>query len=174
MTDTPPPPIPHALSHLPVAGGLPVPWITPQVDGRYLFGAIDADRRDQALLQRRCGVCAEPLGARLVLLLRASDLSRRRTAEPALDPACAAFTARMCPMVAGRLDHYRATARTLDPAMIPGPDAAARRGARAEPWFAVWLPAYAVIADHGGLAASYPPGAPLRIRPIHPAPLGHP
>jgi hypothetical protein len=28
------------------------------------------------------------------------------------------------------------------------------------------------IVDHSGLAAAYPPDAPLRIRPVQPAPSG--
>jgi hypothetical protein len=69
-------------------------------------------------------------------------------------------------MVGGRLDRYRTTPQTLDPSMIPPVDSPARRGAPAEPWFAVWLRGYAVIPDHGALAASYAGSTPLRIRPI--------
>jgi hypothetical protein len=69
-------------------------------------------------------------------------------------------------MVGGRLDHYRSSLPRLDMTMLPAPDAAARQGAAAEPWFAVWLDDYRVITDHGNLAASYAGTRPLRIRPI--------
>jgi len=158
--------VPLSLSHLPTAGGLAVPWITARAEGRYLFGAIDRDAAHTALLQRLCGVCGRALGDRLVLFLRLSDLSRQRTNEPAVDPACAAYTARACPMVNGRLGHYRTTALRLDPTTTQSGQSSARRGAPAEPWFAVWLTAYDVVVDHGTLAASYAGRRPLRIRPV--------
>ncbi|KLL09873.1 MULTISPECIES: hypothetical protein [Protofrankia] len=167
MTNPTPPAIPLSLAHLPTVGGLAVPWITSRTgDGRHLFGAVDSDRKDQALLLRLCGVCGRRLDERLVLLMRLSDLPRQRTAEPALHSVCAAYTAAACPMVGGRLAHYRTTPQALDPAMIPPADSPARRGAPAEPWFAVWLHSYKVITDHGTLAASYTGHIPLRIRPI--------
>jgi hypothetical protein len=166
MTDSTPAAIPLALAHLPTAGGLVVPWITARTgDGRHLFGAIDSNRKDRALQERLCGVCGRRLGERLVLLLRLSDLPRRCSAEPALHPVCAAYTVAACPMVGGHLDHYRTTPQHLDPTMIPPADAPARRGAPAEPWFAVWLRGYKVSTDHGTLAASYAGHTPLRIRP---------
>ncbi len=167
MTDPTPPAIPLSLAHLPTAGGLVVPWITPRTGGgRHLFGAVDRDRKDRALLLRLCGVCGRRLDERLVLLMRLSDLPRQCTAEPALHPACAAYTIRACPMVGGRLDHYRSTPLHLDPTMTPPADSSARHGAPVEPWFAVWLRSYEVITDHGTLAASYVGSTPLRIRPI--------
>ncbi|QWF85698.1 hypothetical protein HUW46_09178 [Amycolatopsis sp. CA-230715] len=69
-------------------------------------------------------------------------------------------------MVAGRLEHYRSAPPRLDTNMLSAPDAAARQGAAAEPWFAVWLAGYRVITDHGNLAASYADTGWLRIRPV--------
>ncbi|CAO5150937.1 conserved hypothetical protein [Frankia sp. AiPs1] len=167
MTDPTPATIPLFLAHLPTAGGLVVPWITARTgDGRYLFGAVDSDRRDRALRGRLCGVCGQPLDERLVLLLRLSDLPRRCSAEPALHPVCTAYTVAACPMVGGRADHYRTTVLPLDATMFPPADGPGRRGAPAEPWFAVWLRGYEVITDHGALAASYSGRTPLRIRPV--------
>lgn len=155
------------LAHLPVVGGLAVPWITPcTADGRHLFGTIDGGRAAHALRHRWCGVCGRPLGRRLVLLLRLSDLARQCTNEPALHPQCAAYTCAACPMIAGRLAHYRSAPAPLDPTMLPPSDTESRLGARAEPWFAVWLTDYDVITDHANLAASYRGTRPLRIRPI--------
>lgn len=164
-----PTPIPSALAHLPTVGGLVVPWITPRTsDGRYLLGSIDHARTARALYARLCGVCGHPLHHRLVLLMRLSDLPLRATAEPALHPHCAAYTSRACPMIAGRLDHYRRTLALLDPTMRHADDCEARAGAPAEPWFAVWLSGYHVVTRHGVLMASYPRRAPLRIRSARP------
>lgn len=103
MTEPVVPRIPAALAHLPVAAGLVVPWITPHAaDGRPTLGVIDADRQHSCLTERRCQVCAEPLGEVFVLLARTGDLSRRRVAEPPMHPVCADYTARACPMVVSR------------------------------------------------------------------------
>lgn len=163
MTD---PAIPVWLAHLPTVGGLVVPWITPRTaTGRYLFGAVDHDRMNRCLISRWCGVCGRPLGERCVLLMRLSDLPRRCTNEPALHPQCSAYTTAACPMVAGRLDRYRTTPIGGDTDTVQGAESA-RYGAPAEPWFAVWLRGYRVIANHGHLAASYADTEPLRIRPV--------
>jgi hypothetical protein len=71
-------------------------------------------------------------------------------------------------MVAGRLSHYRSTPMRLGAGMAPAPDEAARLGARADPWFAVWLTHYDTVIDpaSGQPAASYAGIQPLRIRPI--------
>jgi hypothetical protein len=167
MNDITMPPIPAWLHHLSTVGGLVVPWISPRTaNGRYLLGSVDHDRMGQALLRRSCGVCGVPLGRRLVLMMRLSDLPRRCTNEPALHPQCAAYTIAACPMVGGRLDHYRSSPPRLDATMLSAPDVTIRQGAAAEPWFAVWLADYRVIIDHGNLAASYVDTQPLRIRPV--------
>lgn len=159
------PSIPLSLAHLPTVAGLVVPWVTPQtVDGRYLFGVLHPRRVSQALWGRLCQICGLPLEHRVVLLLRLSDLGRRCTAEPGLHPHCAAYTCEACPMVSGRMTHYRSTVHQLDETMRAAHDTAARLGAPAEPWFQVWLTCYHVIVDHGNLAASYAGENPLRIR----------
>ncbi len=167
------PPIPVRLAHRPTIGGLVVPYITPHTDdGRYLFGGVDPHRQWQCLNRRLCSVCGRALieqpSDRLILLMRLSDLPQQRTSEPALDPVCAAYTQAACPMVAGRLTHYRSTPMRLGPGMAPAADQAARLGAPAEPWFAVWLTGYHLEVDprNGQPAASYTGIRPRRIRPI--------
>src|SRR4051812_154693 len=167
MADDSLPLIPLSLQHLPTAGGLVVPWITPRTgDGRYLLGSVDRRLADRALLNRWCGVCGRSLESRAVLVMRLSDLSRQCTNEPALHPWCAVSTSKSCPMVGGRLGHYRSSLPQLDTNMLRAPDAAARQGAAAEPWFAVWLAGYEVIRENGNHAASYARTEPLRIRPV--------
>lgn len=162
----PHPPVPVALAHLPIVGGLVVPWVTPRtVDGRHLLGAVDAARVRTAIQQRLCGVCGRSLGSRLVLLVRESDLARFASTEPALHPHCAAYTTAACPMIAGQLSHYRTSAQPIGPGALHGADADKRRGAPAEPWFAVWLTRYDATTVHGHPAASYLLAPTLRIRP---------
>lgn len=168
MTDTATP-IPIWLAHLPVVGGVAVPWVTARsTDGRYRFGALDAARQYQCLTERRCQICARPLGRPLVLLMRLSDLPRQRTSEPALHPVCAHYTETACPMVAGRMSHYRSSPIPLDDGTVETVDTPARLGAPAEPWFAVWLDSYAPVRDPstGGAEASYAGLRPLRIRAV--------
>lgn len=96
-----------------------MPWITPRTaDGRYLFGSIDHGRMQSALRHRWCGVCGQPLQRRAVLMMRLSDLPRQCTSEPALHPWCAVYTSKSCPMIAGRLDHYRSSQPRLDANML--------------------------------------------------------
>jgi hypothetical protein len=162
-----PVPIPAMLSHLPVVAGLVVPWITATTaQGQPVFGRIDAARQVTCLRLTLCQICGKALEDRVVLLVRNSDLERRFTAEPGLHPWCAAYTIKACPMVAGRMDRYRATPRAHDPrtahgASLETDDALssliviadalrqdhARRGAPAEPWSSVWVADYEVVWD---------------------------
>ncbi len=163
------PPIPLWLSHLPVVGGLAVPWITPlTADGRYLFGGLHPLRLRQAITGYLCSVCGRALDRPMVLLMRLADLPRQCVSEPALHPVCVAYTEAACPMVAGRMSHYRSSPMRLGAGLAPADDQDARLGARAEPWFAVWLNRYQPITDpiNGTPAASYAGIRPLRIRPI--------
>jgi hypothetical protein len=162
------PEIPMWLADRPIIAGLAVPWITARgIDGRYLFGALDRERQQQAILEHRCQVCGRPLGTRSILLMRLSDLPRQATSEPALDPVCAAYSATACPMIAGRMSHYRSTPPTLRPDATLVGNQTKRYGAPAEPWFAVWLEHYqAAITDQDQPLASYAGISPLRIRPI--------
>ncbi len=161
------PPIPTAMAHLPVLGGLVVPWVTPRTaDGRYLLGAVDAAKTSTAIHRRLCGVCGRALGDRLVLLVRESDLARCASTEPGLHPHCAAYTIAACPMVAGRRSHYRASAHKIDADAVHGADSDRRLGAPAEAWHAVWLIRYDVVTLCCHPAACYLVTPPLRIRPI--------
>jgi hypothetical protein len=165
--DTNLPAIPAWLAHLPVRAGMAVPWITARgLDGRYLFGALHPLHQRQAIIDHRCQVCGRRLDHRSILLMRLSDLPRQRTSEPALDPVCAAYTAKVCPMVAGRMRRYRGTAQPLGHGMTASVSQPARLGAMAEPWFAVWLERYRPITEDGRQLASYAGIRPLRIRPI--------
>jgi hypothetical protein len=170
-TGATPPPIPATIAQLPTVGGLVVPWVTPRTaDGRYLLGAVDAAKTRTAIRQRLCGVCGHPLGDRLVLLVRESDLARFASTEAALHPHCAAYTTTACPMVAGRRSHYRTSAHQIGPDAVHGADVDQRLGAAAEPWHAVWLTRYDVTVVHGNPAASYLFSPPLRIRPVSASP----
>lgn len=187
--------IPRTLAHLPVIAGMAVPWITAvTADGRPVFGQIDGLRHTTCLLLRLCQVCGSALTSRIVLLVRDRDLSNQFTAEPGLHPWCAAYSMRACPMVAGRMDHYRATPRSLTAGPVhSAPDDgdndvlsalrdltafldlaaslhqhAARRGAPAVPWSAVWVSDYRLITDPmtRTVSASFAHTPVLRVRRV--------
>lgn len=167
----PVPPVPAYLAHRPTLAGLVVPYITAQsADGRFLFGAIDPRRLIDCLTGYRCQVCGRRLERPVVLLMRQRDLTRQCVSEPACHPVCAAYTAKACPMVAGRMDHYRATPVHLGEELAHAPDTAVRLGKPAEVWYAVWLDGYHTIIDpiNGLPAASFAGTRPRRVRRITP------
>ena len=164
------PPVPAHLAWRPTIGGLVVPIITPRtLDGRYLFGKLGDLTQQRCLRGYRCGVCGKPLHDKAVLFARPADLFWQCTSEPAVCPPCAAYSARACPMLAGRMARYRASEH---PALAGIPIPAGeelRLGAAADAWYAVWIRGYTIV-DHpakpGTLAASWATITPLRIRPV--------
>lgn len=164
-SDPTPPLIPAELAARPTVGGLVVPAITPRMeDGRFLFGTIERSLADRAIKERRCGVCWHELEDPCVLLMRVSDLPRECTSEPALHPVCKDYTVDACPMVAGRMQHYRRSLPKLDATAIRESNSEARLGDPAEPWYAVWVRDYDVTQDNGPAAASYAGREPIRTR----------
>jgi hypothetical protein len=166
------PPVPIRLRHRPLLGGLVVPWITVRApDGRYRFGAIDADRAAQALHRRWCQTCGQPLLDRMVFALRERDLDRAIAAEAAMHPECFGYAVAACPMLAGRLEHYRTSGHgewLAGIGVLLGGPASRRAGQPAERWYAVWARDYTVITDPvtGLPAALLLPEHRLRIRPV--------
>lgn len=186
------PEIPAHLANRPTVGGLVVPAITPKVNGKYLFGQLTAGDVEYCLRQRRCQVCAAPLGVRhpeegvltnhrrYVLLAREVDVKFECALEPPLCAPCAGYSAKACPMFNGTMDHYRKTKHPdapvseLDALMDsigipPSLSAALRHGAPAEKWFAVWVSSYEVIKYPGkvdALGASWKNTGALKVRPL--------
>jgi hypothetical protein len=168
-----PPPIPVHLAGFPTIGGLVVPYTTLRHrGGRAALGLVDGDRADRCLRDCLCGVCGQPLSGRMVFLMRASDLVRKYSVEPAMCPPCAAYARQACPMIAGFMRQYRngvnpLATRRCDDELCPcrgwsapgGPSA--RFGAPADRWYALWATQYRLSRDPDGrLAAGF---AGLRV-----------
>jgi hypothetical protein len=179
---TPIPSIPVHLAGRPTIGGLVVPWTTGRTpDGRYRFGAVDLDRHNQAMTDRLCQTCGARLEDRIVFAMRDSDLRTLTSHEPGMHPVCAAYAATACPMLAGRMHHYRTTSLAGQLADLGvtshGDPTDARAGATAEPWQLVWASGYRVYAHPHTklLAAMVLPEQILRVRRIGdtPAHEGH-
>lgn len=172
MRDLGTPDILVRLRHRPIVAGLVVPWITARTpDGRYRFGTVDADRAVRALHRRWCQICGQPLNARFVFAMRDRDLKRNRAPEAAMHPECFHYAATACPMLAGRMDHYRASGNTelfAGIGIVLGDPAGRRAGQSAEPWNAVWACRYTVITDPATNlpAALLLPPQILCLRPI--------
>lgn len=167
------PNIPLHLAGRPTIGGLVVPWITGRTpDGRHRFGAVDLHRHNRALTGRLCQTCGAPLGARMVFAMRASDLRLFTSPEPGMHPVCAAYSVTACPMLDGRMSHYRSTSlagQLADLGVLAQGDPSSRRaGAPAEPWRLVWATGYRPFTNPltGQLAALLLPDQILRVRPI--------
>ncbi|MEU4427688.1 hypothetical protein AB0F81_44290 [Actinoplanes sp. NPDC024001] len=164
------PDIPAHLRHRPTSGGLVVPVPTPRgADGTRQFGLLARHWQQHLLRHRLCQICGRRLTGRLILFARPADLQLRCTSEPAVCPPCAAYSMRACPMLSGRLEHYRRRARTGVAGVPAGTGGALRAGAPAEAWYAVWLGGYDVAAHpvRGDvLAACWWRHPPLRIRPV--------
>lgn len=176
-------PIPQCLAHRPTAGGLVVPYISVSDGVHHILGNVHRTRALSCIRDRLCQICGRPLGRRLVVFVDQGGLDKRYTAEPALHPQCAAYSAQACPMLAGQLDRYRRSPAPLErvECFEPGcgcggwtdsPGVEVReRGAPAGPWFAVWLPDYEVavkqvpegLSIHG---LAWQTIEPLRIRPV--------
>jgi hypothetical protein len=172
------PPIPIHLADFPTVGGLVVPYITLRhKNGTAALGLVDYNRMVHCFEEHRCGVCAEPVRDRLVFLMRSLDLIRARSAEPGLCPPCAAYTFAACPMIAGRMAHYRKNVAPCldrqcgDPdcectqwASTPEPQ---RYGHTSEQWFALWTVEYRLVRGHQGRAeADFTGMQVLKVREV--------
>lgn len=100
------PPIPACLAHRPTVGGLVIPWVNVALaDGGADFRSIHRTKWVRAWTAGICQSCGQPLGSPVVLLGGPNQLDSYFD-EPPLHPWCAAYAAKACPMVAGRLERY--------------------------------------------------------------------
>jgi len=88
-----------------------------------------------------------------------------------MHPECFRYSITACPMLAGRMDHYRSIGSGdtfAGAAVVMGDPHDQRTGRHAEPWYGVWARDYAVITDPivGLPAALLRPGDVVRVRPI--------
>lgn len=160
------PAVPASCAHRPTIGGLVIPAVNVRLAG----GGVDFRARHQTVLERswlktRCQVCDRPAGRPVVLFGGPDELAAGQFDESPVCTACAAYTSRACPMIAGRQDRSPARPRLSegrrggacpDPACgcdgwVPlDTDQAEEREARA--WYAVFIdPAgYAVTVEETG------------------------
>jgi hypothetical protein len=172
-----------------------VPWVSAQLgDAGFDLGHLHTSKMNRCFAERRCQICGEPIVGRIVFFLSESALPSMHAGEPPMHPECAAYSARACPMVNGRMRHYRTSlSRVYGPAGkqcdIPGCDCGGwkpisddedrNRGRPAEPWYAVWCHDYAVTAPDErtkalvekrmtvvGVSLGASIDNPLKVRPV--------
>lgn len=191
MTD-----IPARLAHRPVQAGMVVPWIALALpDDTHDFAGCEGRKVNLAMLNQLCQICGEHIEPPIVFFAADDQLGDMTFDSPPLHPACARYSAKACPMVAGRLHAYRAQATRAsrtDACATPGCDCGGwtqtetnidRGGRRAPTWFAVWCRSYDRIATSPQVVAAIRAGhavpgeriwarvtQPLKIRPVTPAP----
>lgn len=189
--------IPQRLANRPTQGGLVVPWISVQLgDQGFDLGNMHTSRVNTCFYQKRCQICGDRIHGRIVFFLTDSALTDMHAGEPPLHPECAAYSARACPMLAGRMRHYRTSlSRAYGPAGAycdkpgcdcagwqPSPDASSKAGQPAERWNAVWCADYTLTVPDEETAALIGRGAvptrkmlgaridhPLKVRPVRTA-----
>ena len=159
-------PVPARCATLPtLPGGMVVPWVALTGRGGPVLGALDAGKVAQCLLEALCQVCGQQLSRPYVVLVRETDAARNWSPDPALHPECAGYSARVCPMLAGRQDRYVTTVERVERAGWTG----ARQGEPRPivPWHAVWLrDPYTVVLDALGRPSGLRWGTALRVRPV--------
>lgn len=162
-------------------GGLVAPWIAVESDdGRHVFGAVHARRAQRCVVERRCQIDGQPLARIAVAFVRQPDLDLRWTAEPAMHPECANYSAAACPMVAGRMDRHRSSTPPVAGMGCPDPecdcagwiaDAGSqhRSGHTAEAYYALWLSGYEpAVNQEGTVGLTWRPEQVRRIRTVSP------
>lgn len=174
------PPIPVALGHLPVQAGLAVPVVALRRGDRYAISVNHVSKALHCIRRGLCGICGKGLDqARAVVLTAQEGVDAHHATDPANHPECAAYAIAACPMLNGRMAHYRRDQGDVlhGPCDTPGCDCGSyvknplspqHDGEPApETWFAVWIrlpyrPAVNVDGELVGLAWD----EPIRVREI--------
>ncbi|MFE3060913.1 hypothetical protein [Nocardia sp. NPDC059239] len=187
-SNSPRPSIPARLHDAPTAQGLAIPFLTLCHRGRTspVWGAIDPERYALVLGLRLCQVCGEDLGSghgpsqQVVVFVRPQDWVRGVGPGVEINPECAAYSTRACPMLAGRMPTYRsnAIAARITPCDDPQcdcrqwtpPDSESeesqRAGKPADPWYSMLIDArdYQIVHYRGD--ESEPSGYGVTLRGI--------
>jgi hypothetical protein len=101
--------------------GLPIAWFVRRpADGPIDFRVMDMDRHRQALQERRCWVCGEPLDKEMAFVGGPLSAAQRLYSDPPAHPECAEFSAKVCPFLAIPTAHRREANKPADLDYIPG------------------------------------------------------
>jgi len=103
-------PLPARLRKRPIdSRGFPVPWFVAWVGGRPDFRVMDRRKFHQAIKERLCWCCGEPLGRWLAFPIGPMCTITRTISEPPSHRECAEWSIRNCPFLSNpqmvRADH---------------------------------------------------------------------
>jgi hypothetical protein len=96
------PPMPDRIARLPVHRGYPVPWFCIWRDGTPDFRIIDTAKFKPAILEKRCWICGQKLGAFLAFAIGPMCAINRVTGEPPSHRACTEWAMTACPFLTQR------------------------------------------------------------------------
>lgn len=180
------PAIPLACAHRPKRGGLVVPYVTFEHNGKDTFGALDPRKQARAFESRLCQICEKPLDPWFYVLVRPQDVSNGHAPEPGLHPPCLFYSEQACPMLNGSAATYRSdgvisrhpAGRPCEdpscscPVTAPTKEDQRRSSSKAEDWDAWMLPQYQLRRDAKGKAVGIelPSTPPKRIRRVRVSP----
>lgn len=92
--------IPARIQRLPVnKDGYPVPWFVATVDGVPDFRVVKPEALKDAVQDRLCWICGEPLGVWLAFVIGPMCAINRTSSEPPSHKECAVFSAKACPFL---------------------------------------------------------------------------
>ena len=92
--------LPPRLRKLPLdARGYPVPWFVAWIDGVPDHRVVNPQRFGEAVKQRRCWVCGEPLGRWLAFPIGSMCAITRTISEPPSHLDCAEWSVKNCPFL---------------------------------------------------------------------------
>jgi hypothetical protein len=99
------------LASRPTVGGLVRPWVNVVLaDGGTDFRQTHGSNWRNAWLNRLCQVDGQKLTTPMVFLGGPNQVAEGGFFdEPPLHPECAAYASKACPMISGRMSHYRGT-----------------------------------------------------------------
>lgn len=93
--------VPARVKSLPVdERGYPVPHTVQWVAGKPDFRVIDPQKWTKAVQLRRCGMCGEPLGARMAFVGGPLSMRNRLFYDLPMHRECATYALQVCPFLA--------------------------------------------------------------------------
>lgn len=97
------PEMPDRIKALPVQRGYPVPWFVQHFEETgYDFRVVDGRRMRQAIKEKVCWICGQPLGHTWVFVLGPMCIINRINSEPPSHYKCAEFAVKACPFLMQR------------------------------------------------------------------------
>lgn len=106
-------PVHRVLARLRTFAGLPVPHSVKWIDDKPDFRQIDLSKWTEAVKQKLCGVCGQPLGEKCYWVGGSRTLRSRFFTDLPMHQICAEESIKLCPFLNGTRKDYRGELKTL-------------------------------------------------------------